>query len=219
MYRLGRFSASSFLQVDPDISCHAKLLTGGLVPLCATLASDSIYDAFLGAEKRDALLHGHSYTAHAVGCHVANTSLDMMMDMDRDGDWQTYKDDWVEPASSSASDESGQGVWSVWSKDFIQRISNRQDVESVVTLGSVLAISLHDNERGEYPPPALRLNTDFLGYNSSAAVGLQKRVLDGSPDFKVHSRVLGNVFYLMASQVSERKSLLSIERLLLDSCP
>ena len=61
--------------------------------------------------------------------------------------------------------------------------------------------------------------TNFLGYNSLAAVGLQKRVLDGSADFKVHSRVLGNVFYLMASQVSERKSLLSIERLLLDACP
>ena len=153
MYRLGRFSASSFLQVDPDISCHAKLLTGGLVPLCATLASDSIYDAFLGAEKRDALLHGHSYTAHAVGCHVANTSLDMMMDMDRNGDWQAYKDDWAGPASLSALDKTRLDIWSVWSKDFIQRISNRQDVESVVALGSVLAISLRDNKRGVYCPP------------------------------------------------------------------
>jgi dethiobiotin synthetase/adenosylmethionine--8-amino-7-oxononanoate aminotransferase len=44
-------------------------------------------------------------------------------------------------------------------------------------------------------------------------------VLEGSADFKVHSRVLGNVFYLMASQVSERKSLLSIEQLLLDALP
>jgi dethiobiotin synthetase/adenosylmethionine--8-amino-7-oxononanoate aminotransferase len=147
IYRLGRFSSSSFLQVHPDISCHAKLLTGGLVPLCATVASDSIYDAFLGAEKRDALLHGHSYTAHAVGCHVANTSLQMMRDMDRDGTWQVYKDDWAEQASSEGK---GLDVWSVWSKDFIEQISNRRDVESVVTLGSVLAISLHDKERGEY---------------------------------------------------------------------
>ena len=67
LYRLGRFSPASFLQTNPDISCHAKLLTGGLVPLCTTLASDSIYNAFLSSEKRDALLHGHSYTAHAVG--------------------------------------------------------------------------------------------------------------------------------------------------------
>lgn len=157
MYRLGRFSSSSFLQIHPDISCHAKLLTGGLVPLCATLASDSIYDAFLGAEKRDALLHGHSYTAHAVGCHVANTSLKMMMDMDRDGSWQVYKDDWTTPMKSTSSISSSENrldVWSVWSKDFLQRISNRKDVESVVALGSVLAIALHDRQRGEYPSPS-----------------------------------------------------------------
>lgn len=60
LYRLGRFSSASFLQVYPDISVHAKLLTGGLVPLCSTLASENIYNAFLGLEKRDALLHGHS---------------------------------------------------------------------------------------------------------------------------------------------------------------
>ena len=60
LYRLGRFSSASFLQVHPDISVHAKLLTGGLVPLCATVASESVYNAFIGSEKRDALLHGHS---------------------------------------------------------------------------------------------------------------------------------------------------------------
>jgi dethiobiotin synthetase/adenosylmethionine--8-amino-7-oxononanoate aminotransferase len=203
LYRLGRFSSSSFLQTHPDISCHAKLLTGGLVPLCATVASDSIYDAFLGSEKRDALLHGHSYTAHAVGCHVANTSIKAMLDLDRGGKWQVYKDDWVESASSKSGDELD--VWSVWSKNFIQRMSNRRDVESVVALGSVLGITLHDDERG--------------GYNSSVAAGLQKRLSEGSVDFKMHSRVLGNVFYLMAGQVSERETLLSIERLLLDACP
>jgi dethiobiotin synthetase/adenosylmethionine--8-amino-7-oxononanoate aminotransferase len=87
---------------------------------------------------------------------VANTSLNMMMDMDQKGNWQVYKDDWVETTLSSpikASDENGLEIWSVWSKDFVQKVSNRRDVESVVALGSVLAISLHDNERGEclYP--------------------------------------------------------------------
>jgi dethiobiotin synthetase/adenosylmethionine--8-amino-7-oxononanoate aminotransferase len=149
LYRLGRFSSASFLQVHPDISCHAKLLTGGLVPLCTTLASDSIYDAFLGSEKRDALLHGHSYTAHPVGCHVANTSLNTLLDLDRGTQWQGYKDDWAEPTastSSAAPEEQGLDVWSVWSKDFVQRISKRRDVESVVALGTVLAVSLHDKE-------------------------------------------------------------------------
>lgn len=148
-----------------------------------------------------------------------------MRDMDQGGQWQVYKDDWVEPSSStqtSASSETGLDVWSVWSRDFIQQISNCRNVESVVTLGSVLAISLHDNERGKSKPPLPKVfsiaQANYLGYNSSAAVGLQKKVLEGSEDFKVHSRVLGNVFYLMASQVTERKTLSAIEQLLLEAC-
>lgn len=147
LYRLGRFSSSTFLQVHPDISCHAKLLTGGLVPLCTTLASDSIYNAFLSSEKSDALLHGHSYTAHAVGCHVANTSLEMMESMHDKGDWDAYKGDWLNEAGNSQSASGEMGPWSAWSKAFVDQISRHQEVEGVIALGSVLAISLQDGEQ------------------------------------------------------------------------
>ena len=176
------------------------------MPLCTTVASDSIYNAFLSSDKRDALLHGHSYTAHPVGCNVANSSLNAMMDMDRNGEWQVYKDDWgvkakPEPPGdeSKITDENVGGVWSSWSKSFIHNISLSKDVESVIALGSVLAIALHDEQ---------------VGYSSSAAAGLQKRMLEDSPQFNVHSRVLGNVFYLMASQSSKPGTLKEIERLL-----
>ena len=144
LYRLGRFTPSSFLQVCPDISVHAKLLTGGLVPLCTTLASESIYDAFLGDEKRDALLHGHSYTAHPVGCHVANTSLKTLMSLDQSGKWDSYKADWQADAAQSP----GGGLWSSWSKNFVHQISFSKEVENVVALGSVLAINLRDKQAG-----------------------------------------------------------------------
>jgi bifunctional dethiobiotin synthetase / adenosylmethionine---8-amino-7-oxononanoate aminotransferase len=78
LYRIGLRSCSSLLGVTPDVSVYAKLLTGGLVPMAVTLASDSIYQAFKGETKAEALLHGHSYTAHAVGCEVANESLDLL---------------------------------------------------------------------------------------------------------------------------------------------
>lgn len=55
-----------------------------------------------------------------------------------------------------------------------------------------------------------------VGYNSSAAAGLQKKLLEAPTELKFHSRGLGNVFYLMASQTSTRETLQSIERLLLD---
>jgi bifunctional dethiobiotin synthetase / adenosylmethionine---8-amino-7-oxononanoate aminotransferase len=213
MYRLGSFASSSLLNIHPDITVHAKLLTGGLVPLCTTTTSDSIYEAFLGDEKSDALLHGHSYTAHAVGCEVARTSVQWMLDMDRRGDWDQYKDDWVGRSSTSEiSASSGLTeicpadvkIWSVWGRNFVSQISQARQVESVVAVGTVLAISLKD---------------DNAGYTSTAANGLQKLLLEreAEQDANVHSRVLGNVLYLMTSLTTEAQTVKLIEERLVKS--
>jgi dethiobiotin synthetase/adenosylmethionine--8-amino-7-oxononanoate aminotransferase len=149
LYRLGHFTPSILLQTQPDISVHAKLLTGGLVPLCCTVASQSIFDAFIGDEKRDALLHGHSYTAHPVGCYVAGKSLEKMVEMEREGVWDGAKTDWKNTAAAASLSGSAVEVWSVWSKDFVGKISCSKEVESVIALGSVLAINLQDEHAGE----------------------------------------------------------------------
>ncbi|KUJ19147.1 PLP-dependent transferase [Mollisia scopiformis] len=198
LYRLGVPSPSTLIQTYPDISVHAKLLTGGLVPLCATLASESIYDAFLGEEKADALLHGHSYTAHAVGCNVALQSLRELTSLEREGAWNGCMEDWK--TSDTVGESNGSEVWSVWGKGFVSDISMSREVESVIALGSVLAINLQD---------------EHAGYSSTAATGLQKKLLAGCEDFKIHNRVLGNVLYLMASQTSRPETLRSIEKLLM----
>jgi dethiobiotin synthetase/adenosylmethionine--8-amino-7-oxononanoate aminotransferase len=80
LWRFGAVSASQLLGVEPDVACYAKLLTGGTVPLAATLASEDVFDAFRGAEKTDALLHGHSFSAHAIGCAAACSALDIFAD-------------------------------------------------------------------------------------------------------------------------------------------
>ncbi|KAF9765267.1 hypothetical protein IL306_002460, partial [Fusarium sp. DS 682] len=92
LYRLGRFTSSSFLNTHADISVHTKLLTGGLLPPSVTLASESVFDAFSSDHKSDALLHGHSYTAHAVGCQVALESLWELQNMEQRGDWSWAKE-------------------------------------------------------------------------------------------------------------------------------
>lgn len=200
------------------------------MPLCTTVASESIYDAFIGEEKRDALLHGHSYTAHPVGCHVANTSLDILQDLEAGESWREYKDDWRVANESGDVDVviersvvpsySSTDVWSAWSKDFITLISHSREVESVIALGSVLAINLQDQHAGKSPN---RFNEDIaqeadllwcLGYSSTAATGLQKKLLNRSVDFKIHVRVLGNVLYMMASQTSKPETMRSIEKFL-----
>ncbi|CAK7211724.1 hypothetical protein SCUCBS95973_001216 [Sporothrix curviconia] len=202
MTRLGPFSPAALLGVYPDISVHAKLLTGGLVPLAATVASEAVYNAFLGSEKSDALLHGHSYTAHAVGCKVAETSIKELLRLEASGAWDAFKEPWRDERGDDKREKEGSRVWSVWSPTFVSTVSHRSEVESVVALGSVLAIKLRD----ENP-----------GYSSNAAVGLQSALSHLARGFGIHSRVLGNVFYIMASQTTEVDVVRQIEERVLEA--
>ena len=151
VYRLGCFSSSQLLKFEPDISVHAKLLTGGLLPLSVTLASQSIFDAFLGNEKSAALLHGHSYTAHPVGCEVALKSLEMFKDMHDKGHWKQFKSSWMKELNLSDDIEGYHDhhpFWSTWSNEFVVRVSHNEKVEGAIALGSVFAFSLRDAQGG-----------------------------------------------------------------------
>ena len=70
--------ASHKEHVIPDFVALAKGLTGGYMPLAATLTTQSVFDAFLG-EYQDfkTFFHGHSYTANQLGCAAALASLDL----------------------------------------------------------------------------------------------------------------------------------------------
>jgi len=74
--RSGSMFACHREKVIPDFLCLAKGLTGGYLPLAATLTTGKIYDAFLGAAER-AFYYGHSYTANPLGCAAALASLDL----------------------------------------------------------------------------------------------------------------------------------------------
>jgi dethiobiotin synthetase/adenosylmethionine--8-amino-7-oxononanoate aminotransferase len=152
LYRLGRFNCSSYLQAHPDIVVNAKLLTGGIVPLCTTTASQSIFDAFLSSDKSDALLHGHSYTAHAIGCNVAVESLNEMMAMEKGQVWNEFKSNWDQEGKET-SEMGPRPVWSMWSASFVNKISQKASVDHVIALGSVLAIALKDEAgAGKFAP-------------------------------------------------------------------
>lgn len=74
--RTGTLFACQKEEVVPDFLCLAKGLTGGLMPMAATLTTGTIYDAFLGSADR-AFYYGHSYTANPLGCAAALTSLEL----------------------------------------------------------------------------------------------------------------------------------------------
>jgi adenosylmethionine-8-amino-7-oxononanoate aminotransferase len=64
--------------VVPDFLCLAKGITGGYLPLAATLTTEAVYDAFLGAPaEAKTFFHGHTYTGNPVACAVALASLDV----------------------------------------------------------------------------------------------------------------------------------------------
>jgi adenosylmethionine-8-amino-7-oxononanoate aminotransferase len=74
--RTGRMFACEHEDVRPDLMCVAKGLTGGYLPLAATLTTERIHDGFLGAyEQFRTFFHGHTYTGNPLACAAALATL------------------------------------------------------------------------------------------------------------------------------------------------
>lgn len=79
--RTGLMFACGLEGVQPDLMCLGKGLTGGVLPLSATLASDRVYDAFLGEfEEFKTFFHGHTYTGNPIACAAALANLKLIED-------------------------------------------------------------------------------------------------------------------------------------------
>jgi len=239
LYRLGRASSSSFwaspsdpqpappqsqtpqpqpqipATVAPDITVHAKLLTAGLLPLAITSASESIFQAFLSSSKTDALLHGHSYTAHAVGCSVANSALDTFRKLDgAEGAWDGFKAAWRagdssdgEAAAHLANVESSPSanVYSFFPPSLLHALSHHPRLAGCFALGTVLVLKMASR------PGAAG------GYTSTATTDLQARLLtslDGDSS-AIHSRVLGDIIYFMTSLTTTKEGVERLGKLIL----
>jgi adenosylmethionine-8-amino-7-oxononanoate aminotransferase len=74
--RTGTMFACQQEDVIPDFLCLAKGLSGGYLPLAATLTTAKVHDAFRGGAER-AFYYGHSFTANPLGCAAALASLDL----------------------------------------------------------------------------------------------------------------------------------------------
>ncbi|MBI5193414.1 MAG: adenosylmethionine--8-amino-7-oxononanoate transaminase [Nitrospirae bacterium] len=76
--RTGRMFACEHEDVSPDIMAIAKGITGGYMPLAATLVRQEVYDRFLGEYKEfKTFFHGHSYTGNQLGCSAAIANLEI----------------------------------------------------------------------------------------------------------------------------------------------
>ena len=76
--RTGKMFACQHDGVTPDILCLAKGITGGYLPLAATLTSEEIFSAFLGRYiEFKTFFHGHTYTGNPLGCAAALANLEI----------------------------------------------------------------------------------------------------------------------------------------------
>lgn len=75
--RTGSMFACEQAAVVPDIMCLSKALTGGTLPLAATVASNDVFAAFWDDDPAKALMHGPTFMANPLACAAANASLDL----------------------------------------------------------------------------------------------------------------------------------------------
>lgn len=127
--RTGKLLAMNHCTVIPDIVCLSKGLTGGVLPLGLTVATNEIYNAFLSENKSKALLHGHSFTGNALSCAAACASLDLF---EQESTWKNIKR--IEQANLA----------------YQASIQNNKAVFETRVLGTILAIELETGEGNTY---------------------------------------------------------------------
>jgi adenosylmethionine-8-amino-7-oxononanoate aminotransferase len=118
---------------SPDIMCVSKGLTGGTLPLAATLATEQIYQAFYADwQAGKAFLHSHSYTGNPIACAAALATLEIF----RQQDWMKYNRD------------VGHLLWMS-----VAGLLKHPNVAEVRQQGMILAIELAADARKHQPYP------------------------------------------------------------------
>lgn len=75
--RTGKHFASEYLEIQPDIVCMSKALTGGVIPMGLTSCSEKVLESFESDKPEHGLYHGHSYTGNPIGCAAGVASFDL----------------------------------------------------------------------------------------------------------------------------------------------
>jgi len=139
--RTGRMFACDHAGIVPDLICVSKGLTGGFLPLAATVCRDEIYQAFCSSDRTRTLFHGHSYSGNPLGCAAAVANLKIF---DTEPVFQRI-----------AAIERIHG-------ERLAEFRNQAAVSDVRVLGTIAAIELHAEDRGYLSRIRTRLYPYFL---------------------------------------------------------
>ncbi len=130
--RTSKMFATDYCKNKPDIICLSKGLTGGFLPLGATVCTEEIHAAFLTSDKTKTFFHGHSYTANPIACTAANASLDLFQ---------------IENTMQRITDLSNSMSVAV------KRFEKNKAVKHVRSLGTIFAIEIKTPDATEYLNP------------------------------------------------------------------
>ncbi|XZE17764.1 adenosylmethionine--8-amino-7-oxononanoate transaminase [Pirellulaceae bacterium SH449] len=118
--RTGELYASQRERVEPDLLCIGKGLTGGYLPMSATLTTTTIFEAFLGDASKT-LYHGHTYGGNPLCAAAAHASLDLLMDKLSSEEFRARQEQL---------------------RNRLKKLANHDDVASVTHLGALGAVVL-----------------------------------------------------------------------------
>ena len=139
--RTGTMFACEQAGAAPDLMCLSKGLTGGFLPMGATLASRAIYDAFNSSDRSKTFFHSTSYTGNAIACAAAVASL---------GIWEREP---VKARIDAIAKHHAQAL---------ERFRARQQVKDARSCGTIAAIELEVPDGGYFAELGPRLNRFYL---------------------------------------------------------
>ncbi len=120
--RMGTPFAANYFGIEPDITCTAKAIANGVIPMGAVFVSNQVYDAFMqGPEELIELFHGYTYSANPIACAAALATLD------------TYEEDGLFTR--------GAELWDYW-QEAVHSLAGLPHVIDVRNMGFIGAVEL-----------------------------------------------------------------------------
>jgi adenosylmethionine-8-amino-7-oxononanoate aminotransferase len=113
----------------PDMICLSKGLTGGFLPLGATVTSEAIYNRFLSTERSQALLHGHSFCGNPIVCSSAIASIDLLVKNECE-----EQRDWIEQSH----------------RKFLAKWGEHDKIRRADLIGTILSLEYKSDESSSY---------------------------------------------------------------------
>ncbi len=124
--RTGPLFACEHAGISPDLICLSKGITGGFLPMGATVATEELFSAFRSDDRKRTLFHGHSYTANPIACAAALASLALL---------------------DERSAERRRAI-EASHREAAARFERTRGIENVRVLGTILALDFVSDDRG-----------------------------------------------------------------------